>query len=116
MLQMLLVEEFERGGCQVEFADWPMSQDPHDQLQLQIRGAVAEYERSLIAERMRRGDDRSIRLVPCSPGPIRQMAIGWPPAVRGIPQECAWSQPRSLSSQSSLPARLARRAKPQKGH
>ena len=32
-----------------------MSQDPHDQLLLQIRGAVAEYERTLIAERMRRG-------------------------------------------------------------
>lgn len=46
--QMLLVEEFERGGCQVEFVDRPMSQDPHDQLLLQIRGAVAEYERSLI--------------------------------------------------------------------
>jgi site-specific DNA recombinase len=33
----------------------PMSQDPNDQLLLQIRGAVAEYERTLIAERMRRG-------------------------------------------------------------
>ena len=32
-----------------------MTRDPHDQLLLQIRGAVAEYERSLIAERMRRG-------------------------------------------------------------
>lgn len=32
-----------------------MSQDPHDQLLLQIRGAVAEYERILITERMRRG-------------------------------------------------------------
>src|SRR5260370_36603775 len=32
-----------------------MSHNPHDQLLLQIRGAVAEYERSLIAERMRRG-------------------------------------------------------------
>lgn len=53
--QMLLIEELERGGCQVEFVDHPMSQDPHDQLLLQIRGAVAEYERSLIAERMRRG-------------------------------------------------------------
>ena len=39
----------------MEFVDRPMSQDPHDQLLLQIRGAVAEYERSLIAERMRRG-------------------------------------------------------------
>ncbi len=32
-----------------------MTEDPHDQLLLQIRGAVAEYERTLIAERMRRG-------------------------------------------------------------
>jgi site-specific DNA recombinase len=31
-----------------------MSANPHDQLLLQIRGAVAEYERKLIAERMRR--------------------------------------------------------------
>jgi site-specific DNA recombinase len=53
--QVLLIEELERGGCQVEFVERPMSQDPHDQLLLQIRGAVAEYERSLIAERMRRG-------------------------------------------------------------
>jgi len=39
----------------MEFLDRPMSQDPHDHLLLQIRGAVAEYERVLIAERMRRG-------------------------------------------------------------
>src|SRR3712207_2941233 len=37
-----------------------MSQDPHDQLLLQIRGAVAEYERSLITERMRRGRLRKL--------------------------------------------------------
>src|SRR5262250_425676 len=53
--QMVLVEEWERCGCRVEFLDRPMSPDPHDQLLLQIRGAVAEYERTLIAERMRRG-------------------------------------------------------------
>ena len=53
--QMLLLEELGRRGCRVEFLDRPMSQDPHDQLLLQIRGAVAEYERTLIAERMRRG-------------------------------------------------------------
>jgi site-specific DNA recombinase len=53
--QVLLLEELERTGCQVEFLDRPMSHDPHDQLLLQIRGAVAEYERALIAERMRRG-------------------------------------------------------------
>src|ERR671916_99008 len=45
----------------VQFLDRPMSQDPHDQLLLQIRGAVAEYERSLIAERMRRGRLRKLQ-------------------------------------------------------
>jgi site-specific DNA recombinase len=53
--QMLLLEELETHGCCVEFLDRPMSDDPHDQLVLQIRGAVAEYERALIADRMRRG-------------------------------------------------------------
>jgi site-specific DNA recombinase len=52
---MIRLEEFARFGCQVEFLDHPMSESPHDQLLLQIRGAVAEYERSLITDRMRRG-------------------------------------------------------------
>src|SRR5215210_427453 len=39
----------------VEFVERPMSSEPNDQLLLQIRGAVAEYERTLLAERMRRG-------------------------------------------------------------
>ena len=53
--QMVLLEEWSRAGCGTEFLDRPMSDDPHDHLLLQIRGAVAEYERTLIAERMRRG-------------------------------------------------------------
>ncbi len=53
--QVLLIEEFDKRGIPVEFLDRPMSDDPHDQLLLQIRGAVAEYERTLIADRMRRG-------------------------------------------------------------
>src|SRR5215211_7016160 len=53
--QVLLMEELQGRGCRVEFTERPMSQDPNDQLLLQIRGAVAEYERTLIAERMRRG-------------------------------------------------------------
>jgi site-specific DNA recombinase len=53
--QVLLIDELAGHGCRVEFLDRPMSSDPHDQLLLQIRGAVAEYERTLIAERMRRG-------------------------------------------------------------
>ncbi len=53
--QVLLLEELQGRGCRVEFLERPMSQDPNDQLLLQIRGAVAEYERTLITERMRRG-------------------------------------------------------------
>jgi site-specific DNA recombinase len=53
--QMLLLEELAQIGCTVVFLDHPMSQDPNDQLLLQIRGAVAEYERALIADRTRRG-------------------------------------------------------------
>src|SRR4029453_16587199 len=49
---MVLLEEFERAGCEVVFLDRPMGHDPQDQLMLQIRGAVAEYERTLIAERV----------------------------------------------------------------
>jgi site-specific DNA recombinase len=53
--QVLLLEELQAHGCKVEFLDRPLSQDPHDQLLLQVRGAVAEYERTLIVERTRRG-------------------------------------------------------------
>jgi site-specific DNA recombinase len=59
--QVLLVEELQGHGAVVEFLDRPMSHDPHDQLLVQIRGAVAEYERTLIAERMRRGRLRTLR-------------------------------------------------------
>jgi site-specific DNA recombinase len=53
--QVVLLEEFRRAGCDVEFVHRPISDDPHDQLLLQIQGAVAEYERALLGERFRRG-------------------------------------------------------------
>lgn len=59
--QVLLLDELTQLGCSVEFVDRPMSDDPHDQLLLQIRGAVAEYERTLIADRMRRGRQARMR-------------------------------------------------------
>jgi site-specific DNA recombinase len=58
---MVLLEELERAGCEVAFLDRPMGRDPQDQLLLQIRGAVAEYERTLITERMRRGRQAKLR-------------------------------------------------------
>ncbi len=60
--QVWLLEEFERAGCRVEFLERPLTGDPQDALVIQIRGAVAEYERTVIADRMRRGPSR--RCVP----------------------------------------------------
>ena len=53
--QVLLLEEFRRAGIEVVFLQHPISDDPNDQLLLQIQGAIAEYERAVLAERFRRG-------------------------------------------------------------
>src|SRR3954466_9547275 len=53
--QVLLMEEFRRAGCQVVFLHHPISDNPNDRLLLQIQGAIAEYERAVLAERFRRG-------------------------------------------------------------
>jgi site-specific DNA recombinase len=59
--QVLLLEEFRRAGCAVAFVNRAISDDPGDQLLLQIQGAVAEYERALLAERFRRGKQQKAR-------------------------------------------------------
>src|SRR5207253_8650614 len=53
--QVLLLEELRRAGCEVVFLQHPISEDPNDQLLLQIQGAIAEYERAVLGERFRRG-------------------------------------------------------------
>jgi site-specific DNA recombinase len=53
--QALLLEEFRKAGCEVAFIQRPISDDPHDQLLLQIQGAIAEYEKAVLGERFRRG-------------------------------------------------------------
>src|SRR4051794_30741324 len=41
--QVLVLEEFRRVGCEIAFYNRTISNDPGDQLLLQIQGAVAEY-------------------------------------------------------------------------
>jgi site-specific DNA recombinase len=53
--QALILDELRRAGCDVVFVQHPVSDDPHDQLLLQIQAAVAEYERAVLGERFRRG-------------------------------------------------------------
>jgi site-specific DNA recombinase len=81
--QVLLMEELQGRGCRVEFTERPMSQDPNDQLLLQIRGAVAEYERTLIAERMRRGRLAKLRSGQLLPWGCRCPSVTGP--IRNIP-------------------------------
>jgi site-specific DNA recombinase len=62
--QVLLLEEFRRASCAVAFLGHAISDDPGDQLLLQIQGAVAEYERALLSERFRRGKLQKARAGP----------------------------------------------------
>lgn len=58
---MVRLAAFERAGCRVAWRDRPLSPEPHDPVVRPIRGAVAEvaevaeYDRTRIAERLRRG-------------------------------------------------------------
>jgi site-specific DNA recombinase len=54
--QCVVLEELARGGTEVVFLNQPVSGDsPEDRLMVQILGVLAEYERELIRDRLRRG-------------------------------------------------------------
>jgi site-specific DNA recombinase len=44
------MQDFERAGVQVIFLERPPPGDPQDALIIQIRGVVAEYERTVIPD------------------------------------------------------------------
>src|SRR5918994_7854387 len=53
--QVLLIEEFSRAGVEVVFVKSRKAETPEDRLLLQFQGMFAEYERTQILERSRRG-------------------------------------------------------------
>lgn len=53
--QTFLIEEFEKAGVSVEFVKIKSPETPEDQLALNVMGAFAEYERTKIIDRCRRG-------------------------------------------------------------
>lgn len=53
--QMLLLEEFQRGGIDIIFLNCDSNESPESSLLLQMQGMIAEYERAKIMERHRRG-------------------------------------------------------------
>ena len=53
--QWVLLEELKKVGCRVIFLANPFGDSPHGQMLAQMQGMIAEYERSQITERTRRG-------------------------------------------------------------
>src|SRR5882724_1928277 len=53
--QVLLIEEFRRAGTEVIFLNRAIGGTAEDNLLLQVQGIIAEYERTKILERVRRG-------------------------------------------------------------
>jgi predicted site-specific integrase-resolvase len=90
--QMVLIEELERCGCRAEFVERPMGSEPDDQLLLQIRGAVSEYERTLIKERMRRGKLAKLKAGSCCLGRASLRATGSTPTGPAILTGCGWTR------------------------
>ena len=60
--QALLIDEFNRAGCEVRFVKTRKPETPEDELLLQFQGMIAEYERAQIAERTRRGKAHRARV------------------------------------------------------
>lgn len=59
--QLLLTEEFEKAGIRIEFLDFDWKDTPEGRLFYSVRGAIAEYEREKIRDRMVRGKDQKAR-------------------------------------------------------
>jgi len=82
--QMLLVEEFEKQGCVLEFVRCPIGRTPDEKLLLQMQGVIAEYERAKITERTRRGKLHKMRqgemIVAC-----RTFGYNYVPRTKDVP-------------------------------
>jgi len=59
--QVLLVDELHRSGVEIIFLNRTIGVSPEEDLLLQMQGVIAEYERTKIMERMRRGKRHAAR-------------------------------------------------------
>lgn len=55
MLQLIITDEFERRGVEIVFVNGEYAKTPEGQLFYSMRGAIAEFEKAKINERMSRG-------------------------------------------------------------
>jgi len=59
--QLLLTEEFEKAGVRLDFLDFTWQNTPEGRLFYAVRGAIAEFEKEKIRERMTRGKTQKAR-------------------------------------------------------
>jgi site-specific DNA recombinase len=62
VVQVLLVEELQRHGIEIVFLNNSLGRGPEENFLLQMQGVVAEYERTKILERSRRGKRHSAQV------------------------------------------------------
>ena len=83
--QWLLLEEFKKSGCPVLFVENPFGDSPHGHLLAQMQGMIAEYERSQITERTRRGRLHKARKAEYTPWAYRAYGYRYMPKQPGLP-------------------------------
>lgn len=59
--QLLITEEFEKAGVRLDFLDFTWQDTPEGRMFYAIRGAIAEFEKEKIRERMTRGKTQKAR-------------------------------------------------------
>jgi site-specific DNA recombinase len=83
--QWVLLEELKKAGCRVIFLANPFGDSPHGQLLAQMQGMIAEYERSQIIERTRRGRLHKARKAEFMPWAYRIYGYRYTPKQAGMP-------------------------------
>jgi site-specific DNA recombinase len=83
--QWVLLEELKKVGCRVIFLANPFGDSPHGQLLAQMQGMIAEYERSQMTERTRRGRLHKARKAEFMPWAYRMYGYRYTPKQAGMP-------------------------------
>lgn len=85
--QQILLEELGKRGVQVHFLERPISDNPEDLLLVQMQGVIAEYERTKILERTRRGRLHKVRngqMLPFNIPPYGYRLVHTPQLPQGV--------------------------------
>lgn len=81
--QLLITEEFDKAGVELVFCNFDWVDSPEGRLFYSIKGAIAEYERELIRERMMRGKTQKA-LQGGIPGSVLHFGYNYDPETETI--------------------------------